>query len=73
MATATPEQIAQRTEPNYVNPETWVGIVFRSYLSTIVLMIALILARFYARAKMKSVFGLNDWIMRAAAVSTRLL
>ena len=68
-----PEQISQWPKLNYINPETRVGIVFWSCLSTMVLMIVLILARFYARAKMKSFLGPDDWTMGVAAVSTRLL
>lgn len=72
MATPTPEQEAQWPAPNYTDPVTRVSIVLGLTVSTMILMVIFIAARFYGRGQLKSILGLDDWIMLGASVWTSI-
>ena len=54
--------------PNFVNPTTRVPIVLGSTVSTCVLALLLTSGRLYARAYIKHVLGIDDWMMLCAVI-----
>jgi hypothetical protein len=54
--------------PNYLNPTTRVPVVLALTISTCSLVLVLMSGRLYARSHLKSVLGIDDWMMLGAAV-----
>ena len=68
MVAVTPEEMANWSAPNYVNPETRVNLALGWILSTMTLMLIFLAARLYSRAILKAALGADDWAIAAAAV-----
>lgn len=54
--------------PNYINPTTRVPVALGLVISTCILVLLVISGRLYARSRIKTALGIDDWMILAAAV-----
>lgn len=72
MSTATPEQIASWPTPNYVDPDTRLGLVLGIEIPFVVITVAIIVARMVAPLYTSRRLEIEDWLMSLACVGISL-
>lgn len=72
MATVTPEQLASWPAPNYVDPDTRIGLVLGIEIPFVVVTVAIIVARMVAPIYTSRRLEIEDWLMSFACVGISL-
>lgn len=68
MSLPTPQEIAKWPAPNYTNPDTVASALIGFMVVGTSIMLPVVIGRVYFRLRHKCAFGMDDWVIIAAAV-----